>query len=108
MRAITLVLGLAIFGAAFTVSANPKNPVIAVTAETIQGTLSIVDRDAGVIYVKSGEGITYDFRILPGTKISQGGRKLKIDDLNEQIGKNVEVVFRPLHTGNMANSVELK
>jgi hypothetical protein len=106
MRRIALALGLAIF--CITLSAIAKNPAAAVKPETISGTLTIVGAEDKLIFVKAENGITYDFRIGPATKITAGEEKLKFDSLTEQVGKRVEVVFRPLKTGNAALTVDIK
>lgn len=108
MKKIILALAL-ILASAFILSAkNPVNAAVWGKSETLSGTLTIVAAADQTIYVKSADGISYDFHIGPATKIMQGDTKLKLDDLTGDIGKSIEVVFRPLKTGNAAVSVELK
>ncbi len=104
MKRIVLALGLAIFCATLL---NAKNPAV-VKPETISGTLTIVNAEDKLIFVKAENEITYDFRIGPQTKISAGEKTLKFDQLADQVGKGVEVVFRPLKTGNAASTVAIK
>jgi len=107
MKKVALIIGLAIL--AVTAWAEVKNPVVTAKQETISGTLTIVSKDEGLIFVKSSEGITYDFKISGTTKIVAGGRKLMFDQLAPEVGKQVEVTFVPLKTaGNKALTVELK
>ncbi len=107
MNRFVLTLGLAILCAAIPLSA--KNPTVAVKAETISGTLTIVSAEDNVIYVKTDAGITYDFRIEPSTKITASEGKIGFETLSSQIGRSVEVVFRPLKkAGNIAVTVDIK
>jgi hypothetical protein len=106
MKTIVMALVLAILCAALPVSA--KNPAITVKPETISGTLTIVNVEEKTIFVKAENGITYDFKIGPATKVAAGDTKLKMEDLTGQIGKSIEVVFRPLKTGNAASTIEIK
>lgn len=107
MKKLALIIGLAIF--AVTAWAEVKNPVVAAKQETISGTLTIVSSDEGLIFVKSSEGITYDFKISSATKIVAGDRKLKFDELAPEVGKQVEVTFLPLRgAGNKALTVNFK
>lgn len=87
---------------------NGTPAAVIVKPENITGTLTIVDPDQRVIYVKSADGIVYDFRIVESTKIAADGAKISFEDLSAQIGKSIEVVFRPLKIGNVAQSVDLK
>lgn len=82
----------------------PKTPVT-IKAETISGTLFIVNPEEKVIYLKSADGITYDFHITEATVLDVGGQKVKFEELTGRIGSPVEVTFRPLSIGNMASKV---
>ncbi len=84
--------------------ALPKVPV-PIKAETLSGTLFIVNTEEQVVYLKSADGITYDFHITPATVISVGGEKANIGTLSGKIGSPLEVTFRPLSTGNMASKI---
>ena len=106
-----LLICLSLFcSSAYVASAKvlPKDPSVTVKVETIRGTLSIVDSNEKLIFVKSSEGVTYDFHVTASTSITLGDRKLKFDELAEQIGKQTAVSFRPLHAGNMAVKIEIQ
>lgn len=107
MKKIAVVLALVML-CALLVSAKDPSVSLFGKQETISGTLTIVSAENKVIYVKSAEGITYDFQIGPATKITAADQKLKLSDLTGDVGKSIEVVFRPLKTGNTAITVELK
>lgn len=106
MKKILLAIVVVMFLGALALSA--KNPAVTVKPETISGVLTIVTPADKVIFVKADNGITYDFRVGPATKIVAGDAKLKFDDLTDKAGKQVEVVFRPLKTGNAALSIDIK
>ena len=101
MNKVAILLVFAMLCVTISASVLPK-------VETISGTLTIVNSDEKTIYVTTGEKMTYDFKISPATKIAAGDRQLKFADLAGQIGKQIEVVFRPLRTGNAAIAVEFK
>ncbi len=84
--------------------ALPKVPVV-INAETLSGTLLIANPAEQVIYLKTTDGITYDFRITPATVISVGGEKAKFEALTGKIGSSIEVTFKPLPVGNVASKV---
>jgi len=73
--------------------------------ETLSGTISSVDADKHLVVVNSSDGIPYDFTVSKGTKITSGGSKAKLADL--QSGKQVSVSFvAEKKKGNLARSIE--
>jgi len=78
----------------------------AVKPETLSGTISSVDADKHLVVVSSSDGIPYDFMVGKGTKITAGGSKAKLSDL--QNGKQVSVSFvAEKKKGNLARSIEV-
>jgi hypothetical protein len=78
----------------------------AAKAETLSGTISSVDADKHLVVVNSSDGVPYDFSVGKGTKITAGGSKAKLGDL--QSGKQVSVSFiAEKKRGNMARSIEV-
>ena len=78
----------------------------AAKAETLSGTISSVDADKHLVVVNSSDGVPYDFNVGKGTKITSGGSKAKLADL--QSGKQVSVSFMAERKkGNMARSIEV-
>jgi hypothetical protein len=74
--------------------------------ETLSGTISSVDADKNLVVVSSSDGIPYDFTVSKGTKITAGGSKAKLGDL--QSGKQVSVSFvAEKKRGNVARSIEV-
>lgn len=110
MKRLVLALAVVTLWGALPVNAKTPvtNPTVVGKPETIGGILTIVSGEDKLIFVKAENGISYDFRIGPATKISAGDRSLKFEDLTGQIGKPIEVVFRPLKTGNAALTIEIK
>ena len=79
----------------------------AVKPETISGTLSMVDASKKLVIVTVG-GVPYDFTVTPGTKITVGGSKAKLDDLSSSTSKQASVTFlAEKRRGNLARSIEI-
>jgi len=78
----------------------------AAKAETLSGTISSVNADKHLVVVNSSDGVPYDFTVGKGTKITAGGSKAKLSDL--QSGKQVSVSFMAERKkGNVARSIEV-
>jgi hypothetical protein len=74
--------------------------------ETLSGTISSVDADKNLVVVSSSDGIPYDFTVSKGTKITAGGTKAKLGDL--QSGKQVSVSFvAEKKRGDVARNIEV-
>ena len=73
-------------------------------AEKMSGTVSSVDAAKHLVVVSGSDGVPYNFTVSKGTKITSGGSKAKLDDLQ---GKQVSVSFVDMKKkGNMAKSIE--
>lgn len=78
----------------------------AATPETLSGTVSSVDAEKNLIVVTGSDGVPYDFVVGKGTKITAGGSKAKLGDL--QTGKQVSVSFvSERKKGDIAKSIEV-
>jgi len=86
-------------------SAKPaKAHHAAAKGETLSGTVSSVDESKRLLVVNGSDGVPYNFMVNKGTKITSGGSKAKLGDLQ---GKQVSVNFVPMKKkGNWAKSVE--
>jgi hypothetical protein len=74
--------------------------------ESLSGTISSVDADKNLVVVSSSDGIPYNFVVSKGTKITAGGSKAKLSDL--QSGKQASVSFvAEKKRGNLAKSIEV-
>lgn len=73
-------------------------------AESMSGTVSSVDASKHLLVVSGSDGVPYNFTVNKGTKITSGGSKAKLDDLQ---GKQVSVNFVDMKKkGDWAKSVE--
>ncbi|HEY6291434.1 MAG TPA: hypothetical protein VI455_07735 [Terriglobia bacterium] len=78
----------------------------AAKAETLSGTISSVDAEKKLVVVSGPNGVPYNFAVSNGTKITVGGSKAKLSDL--QTGKQASVSFVPeKKRGNLAKSIEV-
>lgn len=109
MRRLLIALGIAIYLLAPPLaSAGSKNPLIAPKSESIQGTLNIVSENQKMIFVRTAEGVIYDFRLSPETKIEQAGRPIALDAVSALTGKSVTVTFHASKSGNAALLVDFQ
>jgi len=73
-------------------------------AESLSGTVSSVDESKHLLVVNGSDGVPYNFTVTKGTKITSGGSKAKLGDLQ---GKQVSVNFVDMKKkGDWAKSVE--
>jgi hypothetical protein len=84
----------------------PKMPVT-IKAETLSGTLFIVNHEDKVIYLKTADGIAYNFHVTGATVVTIGGQTAGFEDLTGKIGSPIEVTFRPLSKGNLASKIAI-
>ncbi len=89
------------------VPGEKKAKVAAVKPETISGTISMVDKDKKLLVLVSSQGVPYNFKVTSATRIKIGDKKAMIDQLAEQINKQVSVKFLPLLAGNAAQSIDV-
>lgn len=114
MKRLALALGVAMFFlTASSLSADmanggTKNPIVIPKVETIHGTLNIVGEEHKLIFLRTTEGVIYDFRITPETKLAQAGRPISFHDVSNLVGKELDVTFRATKTGNTALKVEFQ
>jgi len=81
-------------------------PMKAAAVETLSGTISTVDAEKKLVVVTGPNGVPYNFTVSGGTKITVGGNKAKLSDL--QTGKQASVSFVPAKKrGNLAKSIEV-
>ena len=76
-------------------------------AESMSGTVSSVDADKHLLVVSGSDGVPYNFTVNKGTKITSGGSKAKLSDIQQ--GKQVSVNFVDMKKkGDWAKSVEVQ
>ena len=90
-------------------AAPEKAPVAAVKPETLSGTLQTVVVDKKLLVVTSSSGVPFDFTVTAATKITVGGKKAKLADLEGATGKSVTVKFlAEKKAGDIAQTVEVQ
>lgn len=80
---LLLTFAVMAFGAATQARANSQ-------AQTVQGTISAVDADGGELKVKDAAGAEKAMKVAPSTKISKGGKAIKLADI--KVGDKVQAV----------------
>jgi len=81
-------------------------PMKAAAAETLSGTIASVDAEKKLVVVTGSNGVPYNFTVSGSTKITVGGSKAKLSDL--QTGKQASVSFVPAKKrGNLAKSIDV-
>jgi hypothetical protein len=73
-------------------------------AETLSGTITSVNSEKKTVAVEAS-GVSYSFNVA-GTKITVGGKKSKLSDL--QTGAQASVTFIAARTGNRAKSITVQ
>lgn len=109
MKRLAIALGVAMFFLASpSATAGTKNPIVVPKVETIHGTLNITGEQPKLIFVRTSDGVVYDFQITAETKLVQTGRPISFQDVLNLVGKELDVTFRSLKTGNSAIKVEFQ
>jgi ABC-type amino acid transport substrate-binding protein len=78
----------------------------AAKAETLTGTLTIVQADKKLVVVTNSSGIPFSFKVT-GTRITVNGQKAKLADLSSQTNKQATVKYVPSRSGNVAKTIEI-
>ncbi len=76
-------------------------------AETLSGSIMMVQPEKKILIVKSAAGVPYNFLVTPTTRITAQNQRLKLADLASRQDQRVTVRFVPTRRGNIARSVEL-
>lgn len=87
-------------------SAKPAKKASASKAETLTGTLTIVQADKKLIVVNDSSGVPFNFKVT-GTRITVNGQKAKLEDLSSQTNKQATVKYVPMRSGNVAKSIDI-
>jgi hypothetical protein len=108
MNILTKSLLVTVLAGTFHVEAVASDVVpFAAKTETIRGIIAIVDPAKQLVIVKNADGIYFDFKVEPTTRIEVTNAKVKMEDLSNQIGSKAEVTFRVLRTGDIALKIEV-
>jgi Cu/Ag efflux protein CusF len=76
MRALLLALFVIAFGVSNQISAHEGRD-----QQTLHGTVSSVDSDGGELKIKDAEGEEKTLPVSSSTKISKGGKEIKLADI---------------------------
>jgi hypothetical protein len=85
-----------------------RHAAMAAPAETLSGTISMVDADKHLVVVTDSNGVPFDITVTGRTKITVGGQKAKLADLSTATSKQASVTYRSEKTaGDIASSIEV-
>jgi len=76
-------------------------------AETLSGSIQMVDPAANLVVVKDAGGVPFDITVTRSTRIQSGDHKLNIEDLDTQSPREVFVRFIPERGGDVAQSIQV-
>ena len=106
-----LLLSAAVAAAAGTSAApnamNSKSGQNSWRAETLTGTIEIVNPARHLIVVQGPDKVPFDLRVTSSTRIISGDQRVALSDLNSDINRRVSVRFVPRGAGDIAQSVRI-
>lgn len=76
-------------------------------AETMSGTISMVEPGTKSVFVKGSGDVSYKFLVTEKTKIEIEGSKASIEELGNQSNKQVTITFVARRNGNIAQSISV-
>jgi hypothetical protein len=76
-------------------------------AETLTGTILMVDRAAKLLVVEGPDQVPFDMQVNSGTRIVSGTQRPNLMDLNTRTNSNVSVRFVPEAGGDVGRSIRL-
>jgi hypothetical protein len=76
-------------------------------AETLKGTIEMVDPDMKLVVVKDASGVPFDFRVNHFTRIGTRRVSSGLGELKPDVNRMVSVQFVPERRGDVARSIEL-
>ena len=76
-------------------------------AEDITGTIASVDPAQHLVIVKTSDGVPFDMTVSRSTRIEAGDQRMKLDELNSDVNKNVSVKFVPERRGDVARTIQI-
>jgi hypothetical protein len=76
-------------------------------AETLSGTISLVDPSQHILVVKDNDGVPFDIVIGRSTRIESGNQRLGLAGLSPDVNQQVTVRFVPEGRGDVASVVRL-
>lgn len=85
----------------------PSTKAMKSKPETLTGSIMSVDSAKKMVVIKGSDGVPYDVIVNRSTRIESGGKKVKLDDLQSDTGKQVSVRILPERSGNIAQSIQV-
>lgn len=76
-------------------------------AETLSGTMAMVDSGQKVVVVQDSSGVPFDMIVTPNTRIQSGDRTITFNDLTGDMTKTVSVKYIPERRGDVATSIRI-
>ncbi len=91
-------------------SLNPKEPVYRKAlgkAETLSGTIWMVDQTKRLVVVRDASGIPFDFIVPRSVRIKSSTGAVKLQDLASMKDRTVHIKFMPERRGDVAESMRV-
>lgn len=107
LLAVTAIAGETAKAPAAKAAAAKAAGTAAWPSETLSGKIAMVDTAAKVLVIKGSDGVPFDMHLTSSTRISSGGHRLTLNDLNRDKQKNVTVRFVPERNGDIARSIQV-
>ena len=85
----------------------PSTKTMKSKPETLTGSIVSVDSAKKLVVIKGSDGVPYDAIVNKSTRIESGGKKVSLDELQSDTGKQVSVRILPERTGNVAQSIQV-
>jgi hypothetical protein len=76
-------------------------------AETLTGSIMMVDQKSNVVVVKDSRGTTFDIVVTKATRLRAGDQLIHFKDLTTDTTKPVTVKFVPERSGDIAQSIKV-
>ena len=76
-------------------------------AENLTGSLLEVKPGIDLVIVKGPDGVPFDLRVTPSTRIEMNHQRVKLDQLQSEGNHGVSVRFIPERKGDVAESIEI-
>lgn len=95
-------------------SAEKTNKKIAANAsrrtawksETLSGKITTVAPDQHLLVFETPEGVPFDMVVTDATRIKAGDQHIRLEDLQQDLNRNVSVTFTPERRGDVATSIK--
>lgn len=103
------IFGVAIAASALAAgnAAVVKNVRNAWPAETLTGTIMMVEPNSDLVVVQTPDHVPFDMRVTRATRIQSGDKKLTLPDLSADENHSVSVTFVPTGAGDIARVIHI-